>query len=78
MTSLIKRSCQKSNKRCPRSSKENKKVYFLIQMDYVNGNKKTTINYPDSHFMTKTACYESIHVIYTFQKQSSRIFVMKN
>ena len=29
-----------------------KKVYFQIQMDYVNGNKKTTNNYPDSHFMT--------------------------
>ena len=50
MISLIKRSCQKSNKRCPRSNK--KKVYFQIQMDYVNGNKKTTNNYPDSHFMT--------------------------
>ena len=27
-------------------------LYFQIQMDYVNGNKKTTNNYPDSHFMT--------------------------
>ena len=51
MISLIKRSCQKSNKRCPRFNKK-KRVYFQIQMDYVNGNKKTTNNYPDSHFMT--------------------------
>ena len=27
-------------------------VYFRIQMDYVNDNKKCTNNYPDSHFMT--------------------------
>ena len=31
--------------------KKKQKVYFKIQMDYVNG-KKTTNNYPDSHFMT--------------------------
>ena len=52
MTSLIKRSCQKSNKRCPKSSEKKQEVYFRIQLDYVNGNKKTTNNYPDSHFMT--------------------------
>ena len=49
-------------------------------MDYVNGNKKTTNNYPDNypfHDITP-ACYENIHVIYTFQKRLSRIFLMKN
>ena len=32
--------------------KKKQKVYFQIQMDYVNGNKETTNTYPDSHFPT--------------------------
>ena len=39
------------------------KVNFRIQMGYVNGNKKTTNKYPDSHFRggSRTAAASKIH-----------------